>query len=61
MPTNAHYWVKWNTLGDSGFALETASRLNGPWYLPEYCAKDKKTADRDKKLQMSRHAYRLYE
>jgi len=32
----ARYWVKWNTLGDSGFMLVTATNLNGPWYSPEY-------------------------
>ena len=35
VPTNAHYWVTWNT-PDTGFALVTASTLNGPWLLPEF-------------------------
>lgn len=36
VPTNAPYWVKWNVLGDGGFALTTANNLNGPWHLPEF-------------------------
>ena len=35
VPTNAPYWVIWN-IPDSGFILETATNLTGPWRLPEY-------------------------
>ncbi len=35
VPTNAHYWIKWNT-PDTGFVLVTATNLNGPWLLPQF-------------------------
>ena len=35
IPTNARYWVTWNT-PDTGFALVTANKLTGPWLLPEF-------------------------
>ena len=35
VPTNAPYWIIWNT-PDTGFALEAAASLNGPWRLSEY-------------------------
>jgi hypothetical protein len=35
VPTNAPYWITWNT-PDTGFALATATSLDGPWHLPEY-------------------------
>ena len=35
IPTTAPYWITWNT-PDNGFALVTATKLNGPWLLPEF-------------------------
>jgi hypothetical protein len=36
VPTNAHYWITWNT-PDTGFALVTAAKLiGGTWLLPEF-------------------------
>ena len=36
VPTNAHYWITWNT-PDTGFALITATNLTGgSWLLPEF-------------------------
>lgn len=37
VPTNAPYWIIWNT-PDTGYILETATNLTGPWRLPEYYA-----------------------
>jgi hypothetical protein len=33
VPTNAPYWLIWNT---NGYYLEDATNLTGPWRLPEY-------------------------
>ena len=37
IPTNAPYWIIWNT-PDTGFILEVATNLNGPWGSYDNCA-----------------------